>query len=996
MANGTHEQTINVALGELLAELRPTSWSIRSERTGDILVGGGRPDILIEEPAGWPVVIEAERENRLSAEQDAQARLRKKVVSTGRDVEAAVALVYPPPASRLDGARLREFLLETPDLEYALYTIVDPEANERLPQSGWLRGSIRDLALLLRRATMPPQRVDRLAEQLQFAINAATENFTRLHPSHAPGSYGDELAQVLGQTDDEGNQTRRMVMTVLANALIYHAALAAAEFNIDTHEGSRRVRPIEDFRSSPGMIHLSHLLDEWYYILRRNYWPIFAAARSLARALSPPAMSLAFGPLHLAVTTLMESGITRSHELNGAIMQRLIADRKFLATFYTRPAAAALLASLAIPTDRAPGGADWSDAETLASLQIGDFACGTGTLLSAAYQRVSILHELQGGDPRALHAPMMENGLVGLDVLNIAVHLTASMLASVHPTVPFDGECLLTMPFGKEDAAIGSLELLAKDVQPSLISSAAAVTAGGREPENVRDLVTRVGHSSFDLAIMNPPFTNAIAHEGTKVGVGNPAFAAFETPPATRDKMLKRLNTLAGPNKTGNLRAGLGTHFVDLAIRKTARGGGIAFVLPLSALAGIRWEKTRRAIADNFDKITVVTIAGEGSDERSFSTDTGIAECLVVAANRDGRATRATFVVLNDQPMAVARSELIGDVISHMSRNGHIDEFENGNIGATRITLGTEYAGFGINFPLPERGPWPMAGLLDVELAQVAHHLTNGQFHQIGSPNAAPIDIPIAPLAEIASVGSSDMEIIGNKPDGSPQGAFDLHHPPVNPSPTYPMLWRHDADRERQLIVLPDSEGTIKEWPADQQWVNAKAARLWATASRAHYNRDLQFNSQPLIVAMTDRLCIGGRAWPSVVLGEEEHEFAFSLWCNSSLGLLLHWWIANKSQAGRGSTTVTAMPSIPTLDLERLTVEQHERAQRVFDELRDAAFLPFHLVHVDPARHELDRRLLTDVLDLPAALTADGGPIDLIRRKLAHEPQIYGQKRPED
>ena len=86
-----------------------------------------------------------------------------------------------------------------------------------------------------------------------------------------------------------------------------------------------------------------------------------------------------------------------------------------------------------LTASRAPGGADWSDAETLAGLQIGDFACGTGTLLSAAYSRLSMLHELHGGDPEALHAPMMRHGLYGLDVLHIAVHLTAAMLAGAHP-----------------------------------------------------------------------------------------------------------------------------------------------------------------------------------------------------------------------------------------------------------------------------------------------------------------------------------------------------------------------------------------------------------------------------------------------------------------------------------------------------------------------------------------------------------------------------------
>lgn len=80
---------------------------------------------------------------------------------------------------------------------------------------------------------------------------------------------------------------------------------------------------------------------------------------------------------------------------------------------------------------------------------------------------MSLLHELHGGEPSRLHGPMMRHGLVGLDVVKIAVHLTAAMLASSHPDTPFDGECLLTMPYGGQgdgSVALGSLELLAEYV----------------------------------------------------------------------------------------------------------------------------------------------------------------------------------------------------------------------------------------------------------------------------------------------------------------------------------------------------------------------------------------------------------------------------------------------------------------------------------------------------------------------------------------------------
>ena len=52
----------------------------------------------------------------------------------------------------------------------------------------------------------------------------------------------------------------------------------------------------------------------------------------------------------------------RSHDLTGAVFQRLIADRKFLAAYYTTPGAAALLVGLAITPDTLPESKSWSSA----------------------------------------------------------------------------------------------------------------------------------------------------------------------------------------------------------------------------------------------------------------------------------------------------------------------------------------------------------------------------------------------------------------------------------------------------------------------------------------------------------------------------------------------------------------------------------------------------------------------------------------------------------
>ena len=621
-------------------------------------------------------------------------------------------------------------------------------------------------------------------------------------------------------------------------------------------------------------------------------------------------------------------------------------------------------------------------------------------MLAAAYQRISLLHELHGGDPKALHAPMMKNGLVGLDVLNISVHLTAAILAGSHPDVPFDGECLLTMPYGrwgegKRDVAIGSLDLLAEHVQPGLIEYASAVTAGGRKPEDVRDLISRVSHGKFDLVIMNPPFTRPGGHEGQKEGTGNPAFAAFGVDKATQKQMTASLKSLRGGPPLAKGNAGLPAEFVDMGLRKLNGSGSLALVLPLSAVSGIDWEPVRSRLAQRFDEIIIVTIARPGSFERSFSADAGIAECLVIAHGGPKRtsASKAHFVVLDTQPTAIGRGELIASAIRKAIDQGRVRSLNRRADGSTIVRVGDESVGHILRCPLPTQGPWPVVGIADGTLAQYAFALEQGDLLQLGRPAAAPISIDVVPIAWFAEPGPYHMNINWNKADGTPQGPFEVIRPAEHAVPTHPILWAHNAKAERQLVVEPDAEGRIKDWPRDQDLIDGKAEEIANTATRVHYNRDLQFNAQSTIVTMTEHDVIGGRAWPSVILNDREAEYAFVLWCNSTLGLLMHWWVSNKSQAGRGSTTITTIPHIPTLDVRKLTARQKKFAQEAFAALRGERFLPFDQIDEDPARAELDRRLLVDVLGLPASLCEEDGPIDLLRRKLSREPQIHGGKK---
>src|SRR5664279_3945999 len=117
----------------------------------------------------------------------------------------------------------------------------------------------------------------------------------------------------------------------------------------------------------------------------------FQGASSIVLRLPTQTAAAILNVLWETTENLVIGGVTRSHDLTGVVFQRLIADRKFLATYYTMPSGAALLAGLAIPLDHPVVGHDWSDGVALAGARIGDFACGTGTLLSTAYQRIGLM-----------------------------------------------------------------------------------------------------------------------------------------------------------------------------------------------------------------------------------------------------------------------------------------------------------------------------------------------------------------------------------------------------------------------------------------------------------------------------------------------------------------------------------------------------------------------------------------------------------------------------
>ena len=779
-------------------------------------------------------------------------------------------------------------------------------------------------------------------------------------------STKEAITDILKQ--DYSDQTLRMAATIMINALVYQLSLSGRHGIPNYNDAIFQGSPI-----SP------EFQRQWYKILEINYWPIFKIAVELLRGVA--SITHANQALRIMVRTaerLHTSGVAQSQDLMGTVFQRLIADRKYLATFYTRPESATLLAHMAILDD-----GNWDDPERVKNFRVGDYACGTGTLIHAAYRRMNQLHLLSGGQPETLHAHMMQEALTACDVLPSAVHLTASMLSSSHPTEKYDGTRTIVAQYGKtEDGglSIGSLDLLASngEVRPLIaLHSGSAITATG---EQSAEAAIQMPQFSQDLVIMNPPFTRSGSDWDGRRGQSyqTKQFHGLSIDRETQSRMSK-LASQYGKGTCAHGYAGIASWFVALADRMVKSSGTIALVLPMTVLQGTSWQKVRQLIAARYSDCIVVTIARPRQHERSFSADTGMAEALLVCRNTSGKPNgRGLFISLERNPTSEMEAMELARAIAGVTVGSDVRAMEDGPFGGKPLLIGGEHIGEMLSAALPSDSPWPAAGMNDFSVLQSGYQISLGK---IWLPRMHPDDalnLPIQSAGKIAKIGMAHKDIVGS----GYRTAFDRRKPASNAA-TYPMLWNHDATKENRLVVEPDSEGLVKRGR------EARVARIWETRSHGHHNADFQFNSQPLVIAFTEDPTIGGRAWPNVKFDQREHEVAYSLWGNSTLGLITYWWHSSRQQAGRGSMPITAIRTMPTLDVTQLSEDQLQTAETIFDELKHLDFLPANEAYRDDTRKLLDRRVLIDLLHLPESILE---PLDLLRLKWCSEPSVHGGK----
>jgi hypothetical protein len=518
----------------------------------------------------------------------------------------------------------------------------------------------------------------------------------------------------------------RIAGLTIVNAMIFQEVLADYE---DQVEHLRQTLQHPDS--------ISAFAEHWNYILSYiNYYPIFHVAHQLLLGLpSNPDVEHALRSLAQTALEVVRQRAALRHDLMGRIYHRLLADAKYLGTFYTSVPAATLLLKLLFDRDR--WSVDWANLDEVPSFRVGDLACGTGTLLMAAAEAISDNYLRACGEQQVepqlprLSRLLIEDIIYGYDVLLSALHLTASTLALRAPDVTFRLTHMWALPLGGQHHRLGSIEFL-RDFQAPITADlfGASVTPGQvTAREDRRQQFARI--PDLDVCVMNPPFTRSVG--------GNLLFGSL--PPAERQPMQRELSKLLRiPRVHASGTAGLGSVFAATGDLHLKVGGRMALVLPKALLSGVAWQETRNLFRLKYQLEYLVV--SHDPDRWNFSENTDLSEVLLIARKIDSTgatppAVKENVTCINLWKNPTTAVEALG--VAHLVMDDVPPGIEEGQ-GALEITLGGTKFGEAVSVPwvqLRERSWMGPCAYAQVELLRVTQQLIQGNLILPGSSGAA-------------------------------------------------------------------------------------------------------------------------------------------------------------------------------------------------------------------------------------------------------------------
>ena len=887
----THEHTLNVWLAEKL--------HLRGLTAQAEVIQPGNRRIDVEVRVG-PAVIAVEAEHGQStpkqsdAVRDADARITQGLA------QCAVAVCYPDDTTpeSLAGAEL-------------MWAVRDGQGRP----ADWATGGLDGLASVIRLAPAQLGNPDYVAAALSVSLDGAIRRLTQWQKQRLARALDLPPSAGNGKSVLRWDKAAKRALLVIATAVMFHAKLDAY---------LARMRPGYDSRVSeselftgewpPLMAHrcveasdpLGAFRDAWNSILALDYKPIFQTARAALRACPPdPAFADAVRETARAALVVSANIAGLRHDLLGRIFHTVLDTARYDGSFYTTTAAATLLAALAIREDMC----DWSDPEAVSRLRIIDPACGTGTLLMAAAERIRDLSpDLR--DDESVGSALIEQALYGYDVNVTATHMAATTLGLLSPTTRFRKMKIGRAFLGVDDdgrAFLGSLEFL--DQQPKLIPW----PNGDQAFSQVENGENMANPDPADLVIMNPPFTRSdLRHDQFS--------EEHETKLKEREKELFS-------KKPVHLSSN-GNAFLILADYITkAESCTIAAVLPLVTSTNASALEIRKYLASRYHIETIVT--SHDPDRIYFSENTSIGEMLIVCrrwADRRKRKppTRVVNLVTNPGTPAMALSVAWA--------------IEEGNF--EKISFGTvqEWPELRIR-----EGNWGAVQFLSPYLCEKFDFLRDGRLFE--------------------TVALNTIAVIG--PDGvGTRSMFNRSSLPRVGGMT--ALWDHKTDVTQSMGAETDSHITPK--PGKER----RARNLWKQRGTLMLPTRLFLKTTRVLSARLNIPALGS-AWvpckPNTAEIETEAlEKALCVYLNSSIGILALLGGRSNKKPTYPRFSMSDLKKMPVPDFAAIDGAA-DRLAEAYDAHAKDALLPLPRMDDCPTRRALDDAVV-DALGVDAETVA--------------------------
>ena len=882
-----HEHTLNVWTAELLRDRHGIDAKQEQRQADrrriDIEVRIGPVKIALEAEQGQTAAKKREAIN------DADKRLAQK------NADCAIAVCYP------DGISHKA---QIPDCRM-LWTIRAPDTQVPHSDASWTEANLGELASVIQFAPMqlgnPDLAAAGLSASLDRAIGRLGESQKREIARALDLPQSKRATRLAGQSPSRWNHAAKRAMLVVATAVMFHSRLDAHRAELKPKHDNRQPERT-DFTGDwpPAMAQqcvkhadpIGAFYDAWELWLAVDYKPIFSTAQTALNGCPhDSAFTAAIREVGEAALALTRDISGLRHDLLGRIFHTVLDTARYDGSFYTTTAAATLLASLAITDDMC----DWSDIDAIAKLRITDPACGTGTLLMAAAERI---HELAPAarDDAALGQALIQQVLTGYDVNLTATHMAATTLGLLSPTTRFQNMKIGRAFLGVDDAGkahLGSLEFL--DAQPMMMPWPGMA----QSVSQIDDGADMAQPDPSDLVIMNPPYTrNSLRHD---------QFSSVD-----EEKIKDREKELFANTEASLVHNG--GPFLTLAEFLTKiESGTIATVLPLVGATNYSTADTREKLAQRYHIDTIVT--SHDPKHIYFSENTTIGEMLVIcrrwdAENGNKPPTRIINLAVNPETPAEAISVVQAIENGTMANQGYgtVQQWDVSRIAS---------------------GNWGGVQFLSPYLCEKFFEIQENQL------------FPSTALGEIAGVGPLGRRIRDaytrtDMPDAQGRMA----------------LWRHNTKVTQSMSAQVDSHITAKPENAHL------ADRYWNQRSRLLLTTHPRLNTMRVPTVIVD-IPTFGSLWVPCRLEVTESllakwEKALCVFLNSSIGLLSFLGDRTNKTPSRPNLSLDDLRKLFVPDFATLSDEAIQTLASTYDAHAQKTLLPLPQMDADPVRAALD------------------------------------------